>query len=71
MSYKIVRHFHGEVGNDGHLKSWKRTIERGLTLEQVQEHCNDPETSHDTCTLPAKRAITRKHGPWFDAYYEE
>ena len=48
--YKIVRHYHGKpaYGDGGHLHSSKRTIETGLTLEQAQAHCNDPETSSRT-----------------------
>jgi hypothetical protein len=70
-TYKIVRFFHGKAGADGHLQSRKRTIETGLSLEQAQEHCNDPDTSSTTCTSAAGRARTRKHGDWFDGYYEE
>ena len=70
-TYKIVRFFHGAVGTDGHLNSTKRTIDTGLTLEEVQAHCNDPESSHNTCTGSTGRARTRKHGPWFDGYYKE
>ena len=60
--YKIVR-FYGD-------KSTKRTIETGLTLEQAQAHCNDPETSSITCTSAKSKAITAKHGAWFDGYYQ-
>ncbi len=70
-TYKIVRFFHGKPGRDGHLQSKKRTIETGLTLEQVQDHCEDPETSSRTCTNTAGLARTRKHGAWFDGWYEE
>lgn len=70
-TYKIVRFFHGKAGPDGHLQSTKRTIETGLTLEQVQDHCSDPESSSEKCTNAAGRARTRKHGDWFDGYYRE
>jgi len=70
-TYKIVRFFHGKAGADGHLQSRKRTIETGLSLDQVQEHCNDPESSSTTCINAAGRARTRKHGDWFDGYYRE
>lgn len=56
--YKIVRYF-----NDG-----KRTIERGLTLEEAQAHCRDPETSSKTATSARAKAITRRKGEWFDGY---
>ena len=70
--YKIVRHYYGKPahGESGHLNSHKRTIETGLTLEEAQAHCNDPETSSKTCTSAAKRRITRQHGEWFDGYTE-
>lgn len=70
-TYKIVRFFHGHASPGGHLKSRKRTIDTGLSLDQVQEHCNDAESSSTTCTSAAARARTRKHGDWFDGYYEE
>jgi hypothetical protein len=60
-TYKIVRFF----------KHKKRTINTGLSLDQVQAHCNDPETSSTTCTNAAGRARTRKHGDWFDGYTAE
>ena len=59
--YKIVRHY---------FKGGKRTIETGLTLEQAQAHCQDPETSSSTCTKSYPKSITRKHGKWFDGYAE-
>ncbi len=59
--YKIVRHyFNGE----------KRTIETGLTLDQAQMHCQDPETNSSTCIKASRKAITRRHGQWFDGYTE-
>ena len=64
MSYKIVRYF---ADQNKHA----RTIARGLTLDEAQEHCNDPETSSRTCTNSTGRARTRKHGAWFDGYTEE
>ena len=70
-TYKIVRFFIGKPGPDGHLDGKKRTIETGLTLEQAQKHCDDDETSSRKCTSAAGHARTRKHGAWFDGYYEE
>lgn len=61
--YKIVRMYQGNTPS--------RTIERGLTLEEAQAHCKDPETSSSTATSPTARARTRKHGPWFDGYEAE
>jgi hypothetical protein len=61
MSYKIVRMF---------FKGGKRTIKTGLTLEQAQKHCSDPETSSKTATKYAARKRTEMRGPWFDGYEE-
>lgn len=62
--YKIIRmYFNGEPR--------RRTLARGLTLEEAQRHCQDPETSSRTCTQSANRARTRRRGPWFDGYEEE
>lgn len=60
-TYKIVRFFQNR----------KRTIDTGLSLDQVQAHCNDLETSSTTCTNKAGLARTRKHGDWFDGYTAE
>jgi len=57
--YKIVRSY---------LHGRPRTIKKGLTLEEAQAHCNDPETSSKTCTRADRKRITAKHGPWFDGY---
>ena len=59
--YKIVRQFYNGA---------KRTIKTGLTLEEAQAHCRDPETSSRTCTKAAGRKRTRDHGAWFDGYVE-
>lgn len=59
--YKIVRMY-----RDDQFKN--RTIARGLTLEQAQAHCRDPETSSRTATSAAARRRTRERGPWFDGY---
>jgi hypothetical protein len=62
--YKIVRsYFNADIR--------KRTIATGLTLEEAQAHCRDPETSSRTCTRPAGKARTRRLGPWFDGYERE
>jgi hypothetical protein len=61
-TYKIVR---------GFFKGGKRTIKRGLTLEEAQVHCRDPETSSKTCTKAAGLRRTRQQGPWFDGYERE
>lgn len=69
-TYKIVRYFE---------KRTSQTIKTGLTLEEAQAHCSDPNTSSQMRTTngrPARRsheAITRtlKYGPWFDGYTKE
>jgi len=60
-TYDIERHY---------IHKHRRVIERGLTLEQAQAHCGDPETSSSTCTKSYPRSLTRKHGSWFDGYTE-
>lgn len=60
--YKIVRMYQ---------RGGRRTIETGLTLEQAQEHCSDPETSSRTATRSKAKARTRRMGPWFDGYEKE
>jgi len=61
-TYKIVRfYFH----------SGRRVVQRGLTLEQAQAHCSDPETSSRTCCKAHNVRRTREKGPWFDGYSEE
>jgi hypothetical protein len=61
MSYRIIRHY---------FKRGKRIIKRGLTLEEAQRHCKDPETSSRTCTLAKNVRRTRMYGDWFDGYEE-
>lgn len=61
-TYKIVRFYQ---------RGGQYTIREGLTLEEVQDHCNNPETSWKTCTSSGGRAETIKHGSWFDGYYQE
>jgi hypothetical protein len=62
-TYKIVRRYFRD--------NRRRVIRRGLTLEQAQAHCNDPETSSKTATTHHARALTSRRGPWFDGYDEE
>lgn len=64
MTYKIIR-FYRNAGIR------RRIIQTGLALEQAQKHCQNPETSSDTCTTKTGKARTRKIGPWFDAYFVE
>lgn len=62
-TYKAVRFFRD---------SGRRVvIATGLTLEEAQAHCNDPETSSSTCTNVEGLRRTSRSGPWFDGYSEE
>ena len=61
--YKIVRMYLDENVSD-------RTIKSGLTLEEAQAHCKDPETSSSTCTKAAGLRRTKQYGDWFDSYTE-
>jgi hypothetical protein len=63
-TYKIVRGYF-----DDDLE--REVIATGLTLEEAQAHCEDPETSSRTATSPEGVARTELHGPWFDRYTEE
>jgi hypothetical protein len=62
--YKIVRFYQDR-------NRPRRTILTGLTLEQAQAHCEDPESSSTTATSATAKAVTRRNGPWFDGYTEE
>ncbi len=61
-NYKIVRMY---------FQGGSRVIKRGLTLEEAQKHCSDPETSSSTCTTAVGKARTRRMGPWFDGYTDK
>jgi hypothetical protein len=50
-TYKIVRFYHPSLDKPSEV------IEVGLSLEEAQEHCEDPET--------------RKEGEYFDGYSAE
>ena len=61
-TYKIVRFY-----EDPDISA--RTIKRGLTLEQAQAHCQNPETSSITATGAAAARVTRRvMCRWFDGY---
>ena len=59
--YSIIRYYCPDFKNKnafGEPKTKKsRVINSGLTLEQVQKHCNNPKT--------------RSEGVYFDGYTEE
>lgn len=61
--YKIIRMYFGSTPN--------RVIKTGLTLEQAQAHCRDPETSSQTCKKRVNIRRTERFGPWFDSYSEQ
>jgi hypothetical protein len=63
--YKIIRFSHGPAEN--------RVIKTDLTLEEAQEHCEDPETSSRTCSKAMAEQEKRDHGSdlWFDGYTEQ
>lgn len=63
-TYKIVRFYQDR-------DRAAEVIVRGLTLDQAQAHCNDPETSSSTATSLAAEERTNLYGPWFDGYTEE
>ncbi len=61
-TYKIVRMY-------GYHAS--RVTKTGLSLEEAQEHCSDPETSSSTAVGVYHNAPADIVGPWFDGYEEE
>ncbi len=62
MTYKIVRNF---------FQGRHITIRRGLSLEEAQKHCKDPETSSTTCKKWRGKHRTKVNGMWFDGYTKE
>ena len=63
MSYKIVRQYMHELPAE--------IIKTGLTLEEAQTYCCDPETSSLTCKSDDAVKLTKTHGDWFDGYKKE
>lgn len=64
MSYKIMRNYQSADFDT-------EVIATGLTLEQAQKHCHDPETISTTCKKPENVARTERCGVWFDGYDED
>lgn len=60
-TYKIVRFYENSDYPSEKVKS-------GLTLQEAQMHCMDPQTSSKTCTTSVGRARTRRKGNWFEGY---
>ena len=52
-------------------KGKNEQIKSDLTLEEAQEHCQDPETSSKTCKAPHLRGKKNKIGEWFHGYTRE
>jgi hypothetical protein len=50
MTYSIIRIYHPSLNKSS------RIIKRGLTLEEAQDHCNDPSTATED---------------WFDGFEKE
>jgi putative NADPH-quinone reductase len=63
-TYRIVRMYQ----NPAIVSEW---IDTGLTLEEAQAHCKDPETSSSTATHIKHTTLTKTFGAWFDGYEEE
>jgi hypothetical protein len=63
-TYKIVRAFF----NSEHRS---KVIVRGLTLDEAQAWCNNPETSSMTCKSVKSAKLTERYGAWFDGYEAE
>lgn len=63
-TYKIVRGYFD-------TQYPKEIVKKGLTLEEAQKHCRDPETSSRTCTKAVNKRRTKERGPWFDGYTKE
>lgn len=55
--YKIVRHYFDEDHPDNRM-----VVKTGLTLEEAQDHCQDPATRVEDA---------HGHTVWFDGYTEE
>ena len=49
------------------MNARNRVLHRGLTLEEAQAWCRDPETSSQTST----GVYQHKGGPWFYGYESE
>lgn len=55
--YEIIRFFQ---------RGERETVATDVTLEEANEHCNDPESSSKTCTSDEGMERTRTRGDWFD-----
>jgi hypothetical protein len=62
-TYMVIRKY-----KTGHHE---QVILQGCSLQEVQQHCSDKQSSSTTCTSKEGILNTLQHGPWFDCYYEE
>lgn len=49
----------------------REVVLEGLTKQEAMDHCNDEDTSWDTCTTEEGQARTAQHGKWFDMWMED
>ncbi len=64
MTYRIVRFYQSPSHGS-------ETVMGDLTLEEAQEHCQDPESTRTTETGDGAVELTRRVGAWFEGYREE
>lgn len=53
---------------DDHTPS--RIVETGLSREQAEAICQDPDNNSKTTTTSEGKAVTRKYGEWFFGFTE-
>ena len=63
-TYKVVRMY-----LNGKHRS--RAVTTGLTIEEAQAICRDPESSSKTCVKYTNRVRTRNRGAWFCGFEAE
>lgn len=70
--YKIIRRYSRipQVGEGPHLITWRRTIASGLTLQEAQKHCSNPQTSYRTATGIYANKMKKQGIEWGDGYTE-
>jgi hypothetical protein len=71
-TYRVVRgYYDGYYNHLARGQVYKRVIARGLSLDEAQAHCRNPETHSRTARGAKAHRRTRRHGPWFDGYERE
>lgn len=63
-TYRVVRFYSDKPGK-------VRILRGGLTLEEAQAHCRDPETSSSTSKRPRVKRAHARGEMWFDGYEDE